>query len=116
MKMWEELASMEYSAALRIAHYAIRLLRHRFRVNLGAGIGLRIEGLSGEPSSEEERIATGLLRSIEEKEGKRITDLDPKVAERYIVELADVVSARTDGELKYDKRKAREILKQMRGG
>ena len=88
--MFEGMKSATYDDALDAGYYAMRLLKHRARRPTSME-DLIVPGIESEPGPEAQAMAWQAILEIQAKEGKSIADLDQAVADRYTVELADIL-------------------------
>lgn len=104
--MFNFLDDVPISKAIAGAYYAIRAIKHLKKI--------RIEGLSTEPSLEDEKLGSQIIDEILEYEGVSLSELDVQKAKEYILQLAGIIQNLVRKEFDYDEERGRKLLEEMR--
>src|SRR5260370_14357095 len=113
--MFNFLEDIPAEEAITSVYYAIRLISHR-QLIMDLSIGLKVEGVESEPSSNDEQHALLIVDGIEKIEGRPLRDIGDSSAEDYIRELADIAHTRAVEAFGSDIQMGRELLAQLEPG
>jgi hypothetical protein len=102
------LTAVNNDTALEAAYNALRVLRHRQHTAQYA------RTLRARPSNEVDETTARLIEAIEKREQRPIEQMDDRRAERYIVDLAELMLERTTKDTAHLRAKALAELKALR--
>lgn len=95
-------------------YYALRLLKHRHRLDDRSGIHLIAPGLRSEPTKKDEEIALSITEEIQAREKQSFVHLSDALADKYMSILTDIVLSRAEHDFDANPKRGRELLKHLR--
>ena len=102
------LAAVNSDTALEATYNALRVLRHRQHT------ARYVRGLRTRPSNDADETTARLIEAIERREERPIEQIDDRRAERYIVDLAELMLERTTKDTSHLRAKALAELRALR--
>lgn len=103
----EQLSPFETNRALRILHFAARIITHRKAVGLAVPWAF---GVQGEPDAGERQLAERLVHSAEAMVGGKVNEWSDDIAASTIAQLAEYALTLPSTQSESDRVRAREFL------
>lgn len=107
------LANVSRSDVVTSIYYTGRLLQRRQDLD-DVYQGFRVPGVASEPTDQQQEIAFGLLRLIEQIEDTPVGELTEAQADKYILRLGRIVRQRMRAEYGYHPKRGEELLAALR--
>ena len=96
--------------AVVAAYNAIRILQYRHQLR-PTGYLKFLRGHENTSSEARLNMALALIEEIEQRENAKIVDLEPRIAEEYVLALASAVNKRAEVEL--DPQRSKALIAQL---
>ena len=113
MNIETNLSGVAAKLAIDAIYYLARLVRHR-ALSAIPGSKILVEGLPNEPSPEAEKLALSIAKSIEQKSGKPLDELDEKAVKELMDQLENSIRQKYTGGKEINSRRGDELLQELR--